>query len=245
MGTFGALLRQELLGYPHRIQYCRLKGKGWGHVDVLRSDHLFSGEKVLPNASSTLFATASPRRRFLLRSMRKTSHQPGASVSSAFASPTMTSGIASASLFNNSGSIDPSILLIIMTLRMPRIASGVLAASTTISRILLPPSSTPRSISRTPWSCSACSTSKPASNASACSAGAFSSREITSSRGLRLGKSRGIGLAIVLHPSFSILACATSPESARARCPASDNPHASTSAPPRRRAAVLDDQSDG
>src|SRR5467141_1358284 len=51
--------------------------------------------------------------------MCKTSQKPGGSVSCAFASPTRTSGMASASFFSNSGSIDPKILVIITRLRMP------------------------------------------------------------------------------------------------------------------------------
>jgi hypothetical protein len=85
-------------------------------------------------------------------------------------------------------------------LRMPRTGSGVLVASTMISRILSLPPSTPRNNSRTPRSCRPCSISKLASTASARSTGACSSRERSSSRGSRLGYSRGIGLAMVLPP---------------------------------------------
>src|ERR1700687_3003148 len=172
---------------------------------------VFSEEKFFPNASSTLFITARPRRMFLLRTRRNASQEPGGSFSCAFAAPASASGTASANFFSNSGSIAPTILVKIRRLRMPRIASGVFEASTTISRTLLPPSSTPRSNSSTPRSWRPCSTSKPASIASACSAGACSSRERSSSRGSRLGNSRGMGRAMFFLLAFRAV------ESARAR----------------------------
>src|SRR6267142_4427206 len=110
-----------------------------------RNGQLFSGEKFFPKASSTLFITARLRRRFLLRTRRKASQEPGGSFSCAFAAPASASGTASANLFSNSGSIAPTVLVRIKRLRMPRIASGVFEASTAISRTLLPPSSMPRS----------------------------------------------------------------------------------------------------
>src|SRR5712664_855409 len=204
-----------------------------------RNSQLFLVEKFLPNVSSALFITASPRRRFLLRTMRKTSQKPGGSFSSAFAAPASASGTATANFSSNSGSMAPMILVMIKRLRMPRIASGVFVASTTISRILLPPSSTPRSNSRTPRSWRPCSTSKPASTASACSIGACSSRERSSSRGSRLGNSRGIGRAMGFLLAFSSF------ESARARYQACGSLCASTSAPPRRRAGALGGRSGG
>src|SRR6267143_208115 len=98
-----------------------------------RNGQLFSGEKFFPKASSTLFITARLRRRFLLRTRRKASQEPGGSFSCAFAAPASASGTASANLFSNSGSIAPTVLLKIKRLRMPRIASGVFEASTAIS----------------------------------------------------------------------------------------------------------------
>src|SRR5467141_73719 len=204
-----------------------------------RNGQLFSGEKFFPKASSTLFITARLRRRFLLRTRRKASQEPAGSFSCAFAAPASASGTASANLFSNSGSIAPTVLLKIKRLRMPRIASGVFEASTAISRTLLPPSSMPRSSSRTPRSCKACSTSKPARIASACSTGACSSRERSSSRGSRLGNSRGMGRAMFFLLAFSSF------ESARAHYQECDSLCASTSALLRRRPGALDGRSGG
>src|SRR6267143_342798 len=203
-----------------------------------RNGQLFSVERFFPDASSTASISARPRRRFLLRNKRKTSQKPGGSFSCAFAAPASASGTASANFLRDSGSIAPRILVTINRLRMPRIASGVFEASTTISRTLLPPSSTPRSNSSTPRSCRPCRTSKPASIASACSAGACSNRESSSSRGSRLGNSRGIGRAMFFLLAF------TSFESARARYQMGCySPRASTSSPLRRRPGALDGRS--
>src|SRR5216683_2949256 len=84
-----------------------------------RNVQLFSVEKFFPSASSALFITARPRRRFLLRTMRKTSQKPGGSFSCAFAAPSSASGTATANFFRNSGSIAPMILVMINRLRMP------------------------------------------------------------------------------------------------------------------------------
>jgi len=80
--------------------------------------HANPGQSFEFEMSATFSGEILPQR--FKQVMCKTSQRPGGSVSCAFASPTRTLGMASASFLSNSGSIDPRILVIITRLRMPR-----------------------------------------------------------------------------------------------------------------------------
>src|SRR5712671_2053442 len=158
-----------------------------------------SEKKSFPHASSKLFTATSPRRKSLLRNLFRIARKPGGSLPCALACR-IASGSASAKPSNRSGSISPSVFPRTTRLRIARTDSAACAASAAVSNTLPPAPNSPRSSSSTPWSCSPCSTSYPASNASACSSGALSNRERSSSRGSRAGNSNATGLAMILAP---------------------------------------------